>query len=233
MKWLLAMVFWLWSSPVAGLDLEVAVGRSEFCCLEDGIWWQSPFGFDGHTRSVSLEVGARKRWGDWSLHGAFVDLGETSGTNTASMRDDDFGRHNVTKPCDQNLQKNCLGYFTARQKVAGVLVGGAYGRVISGVRAEVELGQFFYVSDMSVSIWCPNCGLGHRYAFGGGGTFSSASGVRKTPYIALRATYRGVTLTYRRFQSVDGSGSGEGVEAQFSTGLTNGPVNQVMLGVSF
>lgn len=216
---------------VRAVDLEIAVGRSEFCCLQDGVWWQESF--NGSTRVGAVEIGARHRFGDGSLHLAYLDMGTANGLNVATMRDDDFGRFNTTKGCDTATQRNCLGYFGTRQHIAGVLAGAAYGFEKRGVRLEIEGGQFFYQSDMQVAIWCPNCGLDQRYAFGAGGTFTSSSDLRRSHYGALRATYKGFTLTYRRFQNIDGSGSGRnGEEAQFATGLTNGPVNQLMVGVA-
>lgn len=233
MRCLIALLIAL-ATPAKALDYELAVGRSEFCCLENGIWWQSSFGFNGSTVDRSIELGARHRIGNWGLHGAYVDLGSASGHNPAVMRDDEFGRYNTAKPCDVNLQKNCLGFFGTNQRVHGLLAGVSYGYDIKGVRLEGELGQYLYQSEMRVSIWCPNCGVSHKYAFGHGGTFSSKSGMRRSSYFAIKAEYKNTFLTYRRFSQIDGSGEGmEGVETQFATGLTNGPVNQVMIGVKF
>lgn len=232
MKMLLAVLMTALSSSVAALDLELAAGRSQFCCLQDGVWWQSPFGFTGTTTDGSVEVGLRQRWGDFSFHGAYLDMGRATGRNLATMRDDEFGKA-PSKSCNQDSQRDCLGYFVTSQQVTGVLLGGAYGRDLYGIRLEGEYGQFFYTSDLNVSIWCPNCGTAGRYSFGHGGVFSSISEIRRTPYAAARVTYKNVTLTYRRFTNVDGNGERkEGVEAQFATGLTNGPVNQIMLGIS-
>lgn len=215
------------------LDFEVGVGRSEFCCLQDGVWWQSDFGFNGSVRVPSFEIGVRKRFGDWSLHGAYVDLGTATGQNIATMRDDEFGSFDRTKRCDQTQQKNCLGFFANSQHVHGALLGAAYGKSVYGVRIEGELGQFFYQTEMSVQVLCPNCGLDHRYAFGAGGTFSSTSDMRRSSYFALKAEYKGVFLTYRRFTRIDGGGKiVDDVEGQFSIGLTNGPVNQLLVGVT-
>jgi len=221
------------SSPAFGLDFEMSVGRSEFCCLQDGVWWQSPFGFNGYTRSTAIDLGVRQRMGNWSLAARYSDLGSANGLNVATMRDDDFGSFNRTKGCNTASQKNCLAFFSTSQHVAGVMLGGAYGKDYRGIRLEGEAGTFLYQSDMNVQILCPNCGLDSRYAFGAGGTFSSSSEIRRSPYFSVAAKYQDFFLTYRRISSVDGNGKGlQGVEAQFSTGLTNGPVNQILIGVS-
>lgn len=215
------------------VETELAVGASEFCCLQDGVWWQSPFGFQGETRSLAWEVGARVRLGNWSLRGAFADLGAASGQNVAVMRDDDFGSFNPAAPCDPDAQRNCLGYFNTSQHVKGVLAGAAYARVIQGVRIEGELGQFLYQSELRVSIWCPDCGIARRYSFGYGGTFSSSSDLRRSNYVSLRLQYGKSFLTWRRFSHINGNGDGlQGIEAQFATGLTSGPVNQLLFGIS-
>ena len=230
---LLILALGLSIQEAGSFEIELAAGRSELCCVQDGVWWQSDFGFNGHVRTTTLEIGARQRFGNWSIHGAYIDLGTATGFNVATMRDDDFGSFNRTKRCDPDSQKNCLGYFATSQNTTGVLLGVAYGLTFKGVLVEGEAGQFFYQSDMRVSILCPNCGLATRYAFGAGGTFSSASEIRRSPYGALRVSYKGLTLTYRRITHVDGNGERiDGIEAQFATGLTNGPVNQVLVGVS-
>ena len=215
------------------LDLEVAVGRSEFTAPQTGIWWWDQFGFNGNLRVPSFEIGARHRMGDFSIHGAYLDLGTATGLNVAGMRDDEFGKYNTSRPCDTNLQKNCLGYFSTSQHVVGVLLGGAYGRSFKGVHLEGEVGQYLYMTEMNVGIWCPNCGIGSKYAFGGGGTFSSTSDIRRSPYIAVKAAYKNAFITYRRFSNINGDGGSlNGIEEQFSIGLTSGPVNQIMVGVT-
>lgn len=224
----------LLTGQALALDLELAAGRSEFCCVLTGVWWQPQFGFSGSTRSASWEVGARHRWENFSLHAAYLDLGSASGMNVATMRDDDLGTFNTAKGCNTDSQKNCIGYFGASQRVSGVLAGVAANVTVKGVLLEAELGQYFYKSDMRISIWCPNCGVNARYAFGAGGTFASTSSIRRSPYFAVKVGYKNAFVTYRRFSSVDGSGKmSDGIEGQFGMGLTNGPVNQIMVGMSF
>lgn len=214
-------------------DLEPAVGVSEFCCVTDSLWWQSQFGFNGSRRSLAWDFGARQRFGNWGIAARYSELGEATGQNIATMRDDEFGKFDPSKPCDTNTQKNCLAYFNVAQHVKAVMLGASYRMNYRGVDIEPEIGQAFYQSEMRVQILCPNCGVGSKYAFGAGGTFSSASEVRHSPYLALRLTYKDVTLTYRRINNVDGNGERKsGDDGQFSSGLTHGPVNQILVGVT-
>lgn len=234
MRLAIALILSIASLTAHGLEYEIAIGQSQFCCTQNGIWWQSSFGFTGQTRDLAFEAGVRQRIGDFSIHGAYVDLGSATGLNKATMRDDDFGSYNTHLGCNSASQKNCLGYFAAKQHVAGFLVGASYRLMLKGVGIEPEVGQFLYQADMKIAIWCPNCGTDSRYAFGAGGTFSSTSEIRRSQYLALKVSYKDVFLTYRRFSKIDGGGSGlDGVETQFSTGLTNGPVSQILVGMSF
>lgn len=215
------------------VEIEGAIGRSEFCCLTDSLWWQSQFGFNGSTRSKTWELGVRQRFGNWGIAGRYADLGESTGQNVATMRDDDFGKFNPTQPCNTSTQQNCLGYFAVAQHVKAVMLGASYLFTWRGIGIEPEVGQAFYQSNMRVQILCPNCGVGNKYAFGAGGTFSSTSEVRRSPYGSLRIVYRGMTLTYRRISNVDGNGEmRDGEDGQFATGLTHGPVNQILVGVT-
>ena len=217
----------------SALDLEPAFGVSEFCCITDSLWWQSPFGFTGNRRSLSYEFGVRKRIGNWGIAARYSELGEAAGQNIASMRDDEFGKYNTAQPCDTNQYKNCLAFFDVHQRVNAAMLGASYRFTFNGVSVEPEIGQAFYQSHMKVSILCPNCGVGSKYAFGAGGTFTSTSEIRRSPYAALRLTYKGATLTYRRISNIDGNGARtEGDDAQFASGLTHGPVNQLLIGVS-
>lgn len=215
------------------IDLEVAIGRSAFCCTNDGVWWQSQFGFNGQLRVLTYEVGARWRVANWGVALRYADLGKASGMNLASVRDDEFGKYDTSKPCNTNTQSNCLAIFAVDQNVRAVMLGASYRVSIQGAQVEPEIGQVFYQSSLKVSIYCPNCGIGSKYAFGEGGTFVSTSEIRRSPYVALRLTYKRVTLTYRYILNIDGNGARtEGIEAQFASGLTHGPLNQIMLGVS-
>lgn len=220
------------ASQAQALDLEAAVGQSQYCCLTDGVWWQSSFGFTGNTRPIAWEAGVRQRFGNWGIAARYAELGTATGHNIATMRDDDVGRYNPAQPCDQATQHNCLGKFDVSQRVAAVMLGASYRFTLYGVALEPELGQALYQSHMRVAITCQECGAASKYAFGEGGTFSSRSEIRRSPYLALRVIYKGATLTYRRLTSVNGDGAGlDGIEAQFATGLTHGPVNQILLGV--
>lgn len=220
------------SCPAQALDYEAAIGQSQFCCLTDSLWWQSQFGFNGSTRSLAWEMGIRQRFGNWGIAARYAELGEATGQNIATMRDDEFGKYDTTKPCDTATQQNCLGYFSVSQHLRAVMLGASYRFTLRGIGVEPELGQALYRSTMRVQILCPNCGVGHKYAFGAGGTFSSTSEIRRSPYIALRITYKNATLTYRRINNIDGNGARtEGPEGQFASGLTHGPVNQILLGL--
>jgi len=209
------------------VDLEAAIGRSAFCCLQDGVWWQSPFGFNGDTRVASWELGARQRFGHWGMHAAYSDLGTVKGDNLATMRDADFNNFNTTANCNQATQHNCLGYFRTRQHVKGVMAGGSYQFTVKGFGIEPEAGKFFYRSDFEVAIWCPTCGT---FPTGEQRDERSMSGIRRSTYLALKVSKGNVFLSIRRFSNIDGSGDIS--KGEFATGLTSGPVNQIMLGVT-
>jgi hypothetical protein len=225
-KWLLALI----PATCLAVDLEVAVGQSSYCCKVDGVWYQSPFGFQANTRPTSFEIGARQRIGDFGLHVAYVDLGTVTADNVASMRDDEFGKHDFSKPCVISGQHNCLGFFKARQNVSGVLAGVSYGRDFRGIRLEGEVGSYFYRSSWSVNIQCPACGNVSLYSFGYSHNFRYLSDVRRTNYVSARVVYKSAFLMVRRFSTIDGSGSSD---EQYAIGMTSGPVNQVMLGYTF
>jgi hypothetical protein len=217
-------------ASAGAIELEIAVGQSEYCCRADGVWWQSEFGFNGNMRPTSWEIGARHRIGNWGIHAAYVDLGTVSANNIASMRDDDFGKHDPTKPCDAATQKNCLGQFSAKQNVRGVLAGASYGIGLPyGARLEAELGQYFYRARWDITIQCPDCGNYSLYSFGFSHSFRYVSETRRTPYVSGRVSYKNVFLMYRRFSYINGGGTSE---EQYAIGLTGGPVNQFMVGIS-
>ena len=223
----LAIVAQGWSRP----ELEAAIGRSDYCCLEDGTWWQSPHGWTGTLRPATFEIGVRERFGNFSLRAAYVDLGKASGENWALMRDMDFGRFDPYAGCDVTTRANCLGKFSSSQHVRGILAGAAYGRAIYGARIEGEIGAYFYKSQFEVTIYCPQaCGAGTGPAFDPPETYKSYSSVRKTPYLGARLYYKNAFLQWRRFNHIDGNGSVEAEDGQFAVGLTNGPVNQLMVG---
>lgn len=219
---------------VRAIDLEIAVGRSEFCCLQDGVWWQSPFGFNGNLRAVSAEIGLRQRIGDFGAHLAYVNLGSVSSDNFAAMRDDEFGRHDPVKPCNTANRSNCLGRFIGRQSVQGIIAGASYQRnLFWGIAGEIEAGEFFYKSHWSITIHCPGgCGTDYGLTFATPERYTFGATTKRTHYAALKATYRSAFIVWRRFSRVDGGGDPAGaVVPEFSAGLTNGPVNQIMLGM--
>lgn len=209
-------------------EFEPAIGVSQFRQPGDTLWWQSQFGFNGHLRAMTFEIGARWRFGEWGVAGRYAELGEANALNIATMRDDEAGRYDVTKPCDSAAHKNCLGIFDVRQRMNAVMLGVSHRFRAYGFAFEPELGQTFYQSHTYVSIWCPNC-----TGFSSSRTFTSQSEIRRSPYGALRIGYRNVSITYRYIKAVDGNGARTvGDEAQFATGLTHGPVNQILLGVT-
>ena len=232
MKWLLLIAL-AFPTKVLGLEIEIGVGQASYS-LTDGIWWQSPYGFNGNVRPASIEFGIRERKGDFGFHAAYVDLGHVTGNNLFSMRDEDFGRMDFTKSCDSGSQKNCLGKGQASQHVQGLLLGVSYGLNINGVQLDAEAGQYLYVSDWSISVYCWNCGYAHSHAFGAPTTYSSRSELRRSSVISVSAGYKNVYVTYRRFFSIDGSGKGSGgVDDQYAIGLTAGSVNQLLVGFRF
>lgn len=236
----IAAFAWLSNRGSAG-ELELAYGESRFCCRSPGVWWQEKFGWNGNLQPQSLELGYRERFGNFSLHAAYVDLGMATGRNVASMRDDNIDDFSFTDGCDPASRRNCLGNFAANQRVAGVLLGGAYGREVLGrLRLEAELGAYLYRTRWSIEIYCPGaCGVNESAGprFNPGARYSATSEIRRASYVALRASYRGFILQWRRFARIEGSGMSGDVDPMSDRhflyhGLTTGPVEQTMIGYS-
>ena len=195
-------------------EIELAGGRTDYCCLEDGTWWQSPLGFTGETRVPSFEIGARQKFGAWSVHGAFVDLGAVSANNIAVVPDADFNKPTL----------GAIGRFDALSSVRGILLGGAY----RWKDLQAEVGQLAYRTDWQITIDCPTGCAGHvRQNYE---TLRFRSDVRLSSYLAISYYIDRAFITWRRFSHIDGGGNSS--DGQYATGLTNGPVNQIMIGVT-
>lgn len=224
----------LYASQAQALEVEIASGRTDYCCRQDGVWWQSPHGWTGTLKPATFEIGVRKRFDNFSVRTAYVDMGEASGENWAMMRDLDFGKFDPNAGCDIATRTNCLGKFSSSQIVRGVLFGAGYGRKIYGVRVEGEVGALFYKTQFEITIYCPQaCGAGTGPAFDPPETYKSYSSIRKTPYIGARVYYKNAFLQWRRFSHIDGNGHVEEEDGQFAVGLTSGPVTQIMFGAAF
>ena len=208
--------------PSRAAEVEVAVGRSEYCCLSDGVWWQSPRGFQGDLRPTAYSVGLRQELGKgFHVHTSYVDLGKATGSNWASVPDDQFN----------NITTAHSGKFMAAQQVRGIQLGVSYRwKLTESVSIDPEIGHFFYKSQWRIDIHCPTLCDGNvpqEYQ-----SFRYTSKVRTSSYLSGSITYNSVFVNVTRYTLVDGGGDADPnyTVGQFAIGLTSGPVTTWMVG---
>lgn len=216
------------NAEVLKLELEGGVGQAKVCCLTDGVWWQSQRGeFQGDLKPTTLELGARLRYSGYGLHAAYLDLGNVTSNNVATMRDDNANNYDPSQPCNDHERSNCLGTFVGSQKVKGVLAGLGYRFDYRGFGIEPELGYYFYRSKWNISIDCSaECGANTNAGPQFPASYTYRSRIQKTPYAALTLDYRGFFGAFRKFSVIDGNAEGE----PYGPALTKGPASQFVIG---
>lgn len=219
---LLLLILALLPFSSSAIEFEASVGRSEYCCKTDGIWWQSPLGFEGDLRPTAFRLGIAQEIGKgWHARAAFVDLGDATSSNWAVVPDDQF----------QNPTTAELGRFMASQHVRGVELGVSYRWALtSKIGVEPSVGQFFYRSQWRIAIYCPTLCAGNvpqEYWI-----FRYTSNTRRSPYVGATFSYGPAFVSLTRYQHIDGGGDPEPdiARGQFATGLTSGPVTTWMVG---
>ena len=88
-----ALLLFLFSVPVQAVELEFALGYTQFHRIHrDNYWYQEPFPYEHDLTSEAFRLGVRKRYGDWTYGLAYLQLGTAKVNATVIPSDEAYGR---------------------------------------------------------------------------------------------------------------------------------------------
>lgn len=227
-------------SPAA--DFEMMLGKTKFHAREDGIWWQRNQETNNSLVSSSYLLGLK--WNASKHVGArfgYTRLGDFSGENWASVRDEDASHHMDATTCNPKTGQDCLALYSGRGHTSGFYLGPFAETKVGPVQLLGEIGVFKFRSRYDVTVLHPYDDVftprGNSYEY------NHATGDHWTWYLGTQIGYKffrdaSAVLLVRYYKNVYEQGAnsckGGALPGQVcgDVGLTGGWTRQVLAGVS-
>jgi hypothetical protein len=220
------------SHAEAGGRFDAGAGECEHTGFDEGIWWQSQFGYDGGKRARCVEVQWQQE-GDKGLTLGLVHLGYLHSQSLATINDTtEFLKTYTGGPCESPSARNCRVVVHTLTSEWGATLGGFYA---SGAFA-AEGGILAYRSHFKANVQLVDAGA----PFPAEHT-ENVVGYHYTPYLGAVARWRRLYLRLRVYQKITQDGRLHNGSQQFGfapdgtpqRGLTAGPLYAITAGVSF
>jgi hypothetical protein len=202
-------------------QVEIGTGTCQYKGLEDGVWWQSQFGFEGNLKPHCLEIQKNVPVSEhFGYSFGLAHLGNLHANNLATVADNDPYDGGS---CNHATAHNCIARVRVEQATYGI-TGGLYASMHKfGVLWAAELGVLGYRSSFTATITQNDYGL-YSYDY-------NTVGYHVAPYVGVAAKWKGLYARARVYEGVRGEGyQSDGVQ---QPGLAHGPVTSITVGMTF
>jgi len=215
------------------VELEMMLGQTKFHAREDGTWWQS--GPSSETKngliSSSYLLGMKYTAGAVGLRYGYTRLGDYSGDNWASVRDEDANHVLNADTCNATTAKDCPALYRGRGRAQGLYFGPTLEHSFGGLTVLGEVGMFLFRSTYDVTVYHPYDNL--FVPKGNSFEYNHATGNHATWYWGAELAYKlfrdaSAVLLYREYRNIYQQGAMPGGDV----GLTGGRTRQLLAGVS-